>query len=452
MQVADTPQPLANDNTFTELTCAQLISEQPPQAWLLPGMLQQHEPAVIVGPSKSMKTSLAVDLCGALASGGKFLGQFAADRAFRVGFVGGAAARGALTDLAQRWSAAAEVDFAALDTLVWSLNVADLSDPANLQRLKDWIVRHQLEVVLIDVADLTTTSRRAQAAQLRELVGCCLEFGATPIVCCPTRKELPPRALGAADLANAACNAVARQWLLVNRRQAFEPGSGRHPLWLTLGGSAGQSSLWGVDVDEGQACDKWEVLLRDVPSIAEETAQLAAKTQMEHLRWKLRGVMSQIDPAQATKLKIREKSGMSGTKFGLTWQYLVDAGEIRLASSNHDPHMRHAEPRYRLVDLAELNDPDAAEFDPLNETFLTFTTAELLGNAEKAAPPSPLQQTDQPSCSRGDHLRAPEKRLRESPLEKTSLSSPLENKSPPSRVHSGKPPRKRRVKTRKRRK
>ncbi|EAQ77965.1 AAA family ATPase [Blastopirellula marina] len=355
MQVADAPQsmeqPLANP--FTELTCAQLLAEQPPQAWLLPGMLQQHEPAVIVGPSKSLKSSLAVDLGGALASGGKFLGQFAADRTFRVGFVGGDAARAALTDLAQRWSAAADVDLAALETLVWSLSVANLSDPASLQRLKDWIGRHQLEVVLIDVADLATTSRRAQAMQLRELVRCCLELGATPIVCCPTRKELPPRALGAADLASAADNAIARQWLLVNRRQAFEPGSGRHQLWLTLGGSAGQSSLWGVDVDEGQACDKWKVLLRDVPSIAEETAQLAAKSQIEHLRWKLRGVMSQIDPAQATKLKIREQSGMSGTKFGLTWQYLINAGEIRLAPSNRDPHMRHAEPRYRLVELAE---------------------------------------------------------------------------------------------------
>ncbi|UUO05188.1 AAA family ATPase [Blastopirellula sp. J2-11] len=435
------------------LTTAQLMARQAPRAWLLPGMLARHEAAVILGPSKCMKTSLAVDLCGALASGGKFLGQFAAERAFRVGFVGGEGAEQVVTDLAPRWSTAAQVDLSTLDRLVWGLNMAELGDPVNLRRLTAWIERHQLEVVLIDAADFSTATPRAQARQLRELVRCCLEAGATPILCCPTRKELPPRALSAADLASAACHAVARQWLLVNRRQAFEPGSGRHQLWLTLGG-AGQSRLWGVDIDEGQETEqagrKWEVLLRDVPAIEEETAQLAAKAQADHLRWKLRGAMSQIDPAQATKLKIREQSGMSGAKFGPTWQRLVDAGEIRLAS-NSDPHMRQWEPRYRLVDLAECNDRDSAEFDPLDDTFLTMTTAELLGYAEKATPPSPDQHADQPSCSsseaaeiapRHDRLPTPENRSRESPLEKNSQASP---------VHSPRKARKRRAKVRRRR-
>ncbi|WP_040352900.1 AAA family ATPase [Blastopirellula marina] len=419
------------------LTTTQLLARKKPRAWLLPGMLARHEAAVILGPRKSMKTSLAVDLCGALASGGKFLGQFAAERAFRVGFVGGEGAEPVVTDLAPRWSAAAGVDLSTLDRLVWGLNMAEPGDPVNVRRLTAWIERHQLEVVLIDAADFSTATPRAQTRQLRELVRCCLEAGATPILCCPTRKESPPRALTAADLASAACTAVARQWLLVNRRQAFEPGSGRHQLWLTLGGGAGQSSLWGVDIDEGAAGRKWEVQLRDVPAIAEETAQLAAKAQADHLRWKLRGVMSQIDPAQATKLKIREQSGMSGAKFGLTWQRLVDAGEIRLASSS-DPSMRQWEPRYRLVDLAELSDDDAADFDPLDEIFPTFTTAELLAYAEKTAPPSPFQQADQPSRPASE-------------AEKISRASPLEKKSPPSPLHAARKSRKRRAKVRKRR-
>ncbi|MFI4875761.1 MAG: AAA family ATPase [Blastopirellula sp. JB062] len=448
MQVADAPQsadqPGALANPFTELTCAQLVSEQPPQAWLLPGMLQQHEPAVIVGPSKSLKSSLAVDLCGALASGGKFLGQFAADRAFRVGFVGGDAARGALTDLAQRWSAAAEVDLTTLETLVWSLSMADLSDPANLQRLKEWISRHQLEVVLIDVADLTPRSRRDQTAQMRELVRCCLELGATPIVCCPTRREPKPRPLNAADLVGAACHGLARQWLLVNHRQEYEPGSGRHALWLTWSGCRGQGGAWGVDVNEGRGDDplgrKWEVTLRDVESIERENLAIATHAQTQRLQRKLRLAISQIDPRDATKLKIRQASRMSGADFGLTWDQLAAAGEITSVRPLY-PGASLADRRYQLISSPQkknerrpVRSAGAASAKPTRE--------DPARSPESCAPSNPPpHDLDEgfPSMDTATLIAKYEKKSSPSPVSSASLASPR------------KPPRKRRVKTRKRR-
>ncbi|MFI4876451.1 MAG: AAA family ATPase [Blastopirellula sp. JB062] len=416
------------------LTTAQLMGRRAARTWLAPGLLARHESAVILGPSKSLKTSLAIDLCGALASGGKFLGQFAVEQPFRVGYVGGEETEHAAPDLAHRWSAAADVDLANLDRLIWGLNIAELGDPAQLRRLTAWIERYQLEAVVIDQAELSNVSPRAQARQLRDISRCCLEAGATPIFCCPTRSEPPPRALSAADLAAAPGNAVARQWLLVNRRQPFEPGSGRHQLWLTLGGGAGQSGLWGVDIDEGQAgshaARKWQVQLRDVAAIEEETARLAAKSRIEHLRWRLRGVMSQIAPAQSTKLKIREQSGMSGAKFGLAWQQLVDAGEIRVVADN-DPHKRSRQPRYRLVDLAERT---VSGSDPRDETFVTMTSAELAQQADPASPTGAAQRPDSRLAGPGQALptalhrhpqRSPGPLFCESPHEKKSLTSPV---------------------------
>lgn len=413
------------------LTTAQLLARQTPAAWLLPGMLRQGQAAVILGPSRCLKTSLAVDLCGALASGGKFLGRFAVERAFRVGFVGGEAAQEVAVDLARRWSAAAEVDLATLDQLVWGLNLAEAGDPDGLRRLAEWIARYQLEAVLLDPDDLALLTPRAQARWLADLVRCCLAAGATPIICCETRKEIKPRPLEAADLAAAPCRAIARQWLLVNRREAFEPGSGEHQLWLTLGGGSGQSGQWGVDIDEGETDDpargKWEATVCDPLVIELQQAELAAELEGVRLRQRLRGVLRQIEPDQATKLKIRQQAGMSGAKFGATWKQLVAEGEIAPAAVGAGPAAR--EPRYRLVEGAEKKlpspvhsnmpeeaveqetgerepaEPEAlavptlprkksSQSSPLDweeSPFLELTTAELIAMGDEEPPPQPAE-------------------------------------------------------------
>ncbi|MFV0445111.1 MAG: hypothetical protein ACK5Q5_16165, partial [Planctomycetaceae bacterium] len=55
-----------------------------------------------------------------------------------------------------------------------------------------------------------------------------------------------------------------RQWMLINRRVKYDPDhAGHHEVWVSFGGSAGHSSLWGVNVEEGTLKDqggrRWEV-------------------------------------------------------------------------------------------------------------------------------------------------------------------------------------------------
>ncbi|EAQ78977.1 hypothetical protein DSM3645_13475 [Blastopirellula marina DSM 3645] len=334
----------SGDSSFLEFTTEQLLEQQEPLRWLLPGMLTQNEPAVIVGPSKSLKTSIAVDLCAALASGEKFLGQFAAARAFRVGLVSSTTDQHALTDLARRWSAASSSRSKRLPNLTWALS----SDGStNLENLRDWIAKHQLEVVVIDPLRLTSTGKSTQAAELCDLVRCCLENGATPILCCQSRKAIKsdasdiPRELG-----------FARQWLLVRHRQNYLPGSGQHRLQLTLGGYAGQGGEWGVDIDEGSLQDptgrRWDVTLREPQSIADETAACEAEAHAQRLRAKIRVAIQSVAENDAFKSRIRERSGISGARFEPVWSQMLTAGEVE-PNPNFD-RKTHVHPTYRLAE------------------------------------------------------------------------------------------------------
>ena len=67
------------------------------------------------------------------------------------------------------------------------------------------------------------------------------------------------------DLSQSGFAEWARQWVLIGRRSRYVEGSGKHELNLVVGGSAGHSGRYGVQVDEGRqdglmVTDKiWEV-------------------------------------------------------------------------------------------------------------------------------------------------------------------------------------------------
>ncbi|WP_186767501.1 AAA family ATPase [Blastopirellula retiformator] len=439
------------------MATAELLSQRRAPDWLLSGMLRQHQAAVILGPSGCLKTALAIDLGGALATGGKFLGEFAAERAFRVGFVGALGARDSVIEQAQRWSDASGANLVALDNLVWGLNLADaaaLGDSIQGTRLRDWILQYELEVVLIDAADLLAPTRRSEAEQLRALVQLCLEAGATPIVCCRTRKQLPPRPLTRGDLAEAPCHGAAQQWLLVNRREAFVPGTGHHALWLTLGSGGGASGQWGVDILEtggetdlpdARMANRWEVLVRDIGSIEEEAAQVAAEAVASRLQEKLKATLRQLPHGSATKLKIRELSGMSGGKFAATWDWLFQRGEIaQLQAGGSGESARDA--RYCLAEnVVAPEEAEKNEESPVHliseQEIVGHEIAELIRQQEKMSPSSPLRQEkggrSSPPGPLNECVIAPNGKIYR------TAEEALADRPPPDPPRVGKPPKKR---------
>ncbi|TWT31954.1 AAA family ATPase [Blastopirellula retiformator] len=320
----------STNKPLQEFTSVELLEQPHEVDWLVPGLLSRGAPAVICGPSKCLKTSLAVDLVAALSTGEKFLGRFATKRKVRVGFFSGEQAKHALTDLTRRWMTSKQKQ--ETPRFVCALQGASANLEKQLRQLRAWIGKYELEVVMIDPLDVAAKTKRAHTLHLQAMIRCCLECGATPILCCATRKTIRPRTLDVTDLQSAGCHDLARQWLLVNRRQSYELGSGQHKLWLTVGGDAGQDSLWGVDVEEGRLDDsagrRWSTKVRTVDSLKNEQAAREAMTRDERHDAKLRVVIENLGPDRAMKQTVREHAGMNGTMFAAAWERLEEAGEI----------------------------------------------------------------------------------------------------------------------------
>ena len=117
----------------------------------------------------------------------------------------------------------------------------------------------ELEVIAIDPAYLCIGEADhgnlfAIGARLEGISRVCGEIGATLILAHHNRKNGKADPFGPPELEDIAWSGFqefARQWLLVNRREPYEPGTGQHALWLSAGGSAGHSNLWALDIAEG---------------------------------------------------------------------------------------------------------------------------------------------------------------------------------------------------------
>jgi hypothetical protein len=266
-------------------------------------VLSAGEPLVIGGPMKCLKTTLLVDLGVSLATAGRFLNDegFRVGRPYRVGLFSGESGRPTLQETLRRvlHAKGTPADPTGLDGLLWGFTLPRLSSDEHLQKLARVVRREGLEVVALDPlylcllagSDVDPRNLFAMGAHLRRVTEVCLGAGATPILSHHFRRTRngqdpysPPEL---DDLVYAGVAENARQWLLLSRRERYQPGSGVHRLWLTVGGSAGQSGEWAVDVEEGGLEDpggrRWAVSVgpASAPLAAAESARARRQAERE---------------------------------------------------------------------------------------------------------------------------------------------------------------------------
>jgi len=265
------------------ITCAELDSTDYQLDYLIPGVFVAKQPCLVGGPKKALKTSIVIDLAISLATGKQFLGQLPAKRPCKVIVLSGESGMGTLQETARRIGRAKDVRLPAVTNLYWSDFLPQLDSPRHLDAMERSIQETGCEVLVVDPLYLCLEGADAgnlfvQGALLRRVTDNCQRTGVAPVLCHHTRKrgktknrsDYEPPELD--DLSWAGFAEFARQWLLLGRREDFVPGSGEHKLWLSVGGSAGHSGLWALDVEEGVSGlpRRWQVELSTPEEAREE--------------------------------------------------------------------------------------------------------------------------------------------------------------------------------------
>jgi replicative DNA helicase len=282
----------ANQYAFDPITAAALDCGDYTPQWLVKNILVAMQPAVIGGGHKAMKTTTGLDLAISLATGTPFLGQFQIPAAKRVCFLSGESGEHTIQETSRRICAARGFTLGSIaDMLHFEFTLPQLAETKDRAELQSGIRDLRCEVVFLDPLYLALGGAASDAASnvyamgplLLNVARACLDVGCTPALLhhyrTTGRGNDKYNVPSLDDLAFAGIKEYARQWLLLNRREEYTPGSGMHRLWLSVGGSMGHGGLWGYDADEGQLDENfrgrhWHVTVTN-PGDAREAAQTA---------------------------------------------------------------------------------------------------------------------------------------------------------------------------------
>jgi hypothetical protein len=209
------------------------------------------------------------------------------------------------------------------------LHLGNLYRARGLYRQAEAPLRRALATALRELGpdDLPPGDIHAMGKVLAKVAQLCLDAGATPVLCHHSIKRPlhPYEPMELEDLSGAAFAEFARQWILLSRRQAFEAGK-KSLLWVNVGGSAGFSGLYPVDVDEGYiprasvkgnqvdfSHKKWEVTI-GAESLADAHAKRQERKWTEDEAKILRALDKHDKGEGVVKSRLVDFAGLSGSK------------------------------------------------------------------------------------------------------------------------------------------
>jgi hypothetical protein len=355
----DTPKPDTQEYDFRPITSREFAAGDYRPTWLIKWLLVKGQPALIGGPKKVLKTTLLIDLAVALASGEPFLGhqRFEITKRYRTAMLSGESGQHTLQETAFRVCAFHGLKLKDLDIL-WDFRLPQLSDQKQLDRFRKGLERHKVEVVVVDPLYLCLLGGSSPVKSsdvfgmgplLLTVSRACLDVGATPILSHHTIKRLvdPFAAVQLEDLSQAGFAEFARQWLLINRREAYDPEKqGSHKLWFNVGGSVGHGGCWGIDVEEGWLQEDfsgrvWNPVIvsgsEAIDSHRKSTAEKKETTKRIQLIEDCNKILNALDKLALTgkaayESDLRARSNVNGSRWTAAIANMLDDNQIAMVT------------------------------------------------------------------------------------------------------------------------
>jgi AAA domain/Zinc-binding domain of primase-helicase len=323
--------------------------------YLIENCIAQKSPCIIAGASKSMKTTISLHAALAIASGKPFLGKFATQQRpvlFASSESGLAVIKRNLLGMARM------MDINLRDLMIdgimsfqsWVPRLSDIELMKYFEGILEWEMQSQDGVLVLDplyqsLDGQTAANLSLNGEQIQMLTKMCLQMGVTPIVddhvkrASENAQRYQPITLE--DITGAGKAEFFRQWMLLGRRSRFDdfdPDSRtrNHDLWLTVGGSAGHSGTYGLDISEtisdGALTIDYAIELRKASEIREErkekTVEKRDKTFIDFASKAIRWIKSQPNEP-ITVNDVKNKMRCNADKANQLIVHLVDEAIIR---------------------------------------------------------------------------------------------------------------------------
>lgn len=245
------------------------------------------QPGIVGGPSKALKTSLSVAALMSISSGDMFLDRFPVTTPARCCLISAESGFASLQRTGRSIAASVGRTLSDYHDLLWSDQILDLGSAGHVLELFRFVKDNGISVLGLDPAYLMMPGLGDQAnnlfqmgSYLRGLTTIGQDCSCTIVLLHHFRKSLAEQFAEPELewLAHAGFGNWARWWLLLNRRSKYDPEQrGRHELWLHAGGSAGHSSAWAVDVDEGLGTShQWSVTVQYASEARKQQQDAAA--------------------------------------------------------------------------------------------------------------------------------------------------------------------------------
>lgn len=326
------------------ITAAELLRKDCSVEFLIPDVLAKGQHHILGGPLKCCKSLIATDLAVSLAMGGKFLDHFPAARPVRTIILSGESGWPVFQENIRRISTARGATEQQLENLLTGVRLPKFGNSLHQDAICTYIVEQKAEAVIFDCAYRCIpgdqVSNQFAMGEVLDSIGNALEaVGATLILLCHTPKHVAPGdPLELDNVAFAGFSEFAAQWFIVNRQTRYEPGTGRHFLWAVVGGRAGHSGTYALDLDEGEFHQdqdrEWRVAVTRADEARRGQQEQRKQEQEAKRAEKLEETKKRILDAAAkykvgeTSTVIRDRAGLNDRDFKPALVALLDGGEL----------------------------------------------------------------------------------------------------------------------------